>query len=250
METWSSETIVTTLAFLRKEMSLQELVRLQRGLPTYSGALVKKYAIEAVGEAEVKIMTFGLTSYGTKPTPQLAFFSSRGRDPINPSILKPDIIAPRVQILAAYLPNIPIRRVGNYGLALDYTFLSGTSMSTPHVAGVAALLKVVHPKWNPAPIRSALRTTADTIDYNGTTLTIQLNNIPGTPLDYGASHINPNKAMNLGLIYDIDWQGYVDFLCCLGYNDTEMRAILRKNQWMELQPRGDRPKLPILCCHI
>ncbi|KAE8659119.1 UDP-glucuronate:xylan alpha-glucuronosyltransferase 2-like [Hibiscus syriacus] len=55
--------------------------------------------------------------------------------------------------------------------------------------------------------------------------------LPGTPLDYGAGHISPNKAMDPGLIYDIDWQGYVDFLCGLGYNDTEMKAILRQSQW-------------------
>ncbi|XVF64063.1 hypothetical protein PTKIN_Ptkin09bG0137000 [Pterospermum kingtungense] len=37
--------------------------------------------------------------------------------------------------------------------------------------------------------------------------------------------------MNPGLIYDIEWQGYVDFIYNLGYNVTEMRAILRKSQW-------------------
>ncbi|KAE8659118.1 hypothetical protein F3Y22_tig00116964pilonHSYRG00116 [Hibiscus syriacus] len=60
---------------------------------------------------------------------------------------------------------------------------------------------------------------------------IPTTNLPGTPLDYGAGHINPNKAMDPGLIYDIDWQGYVDFLCGLGYNDTEMKTILRQSQW-------------------
>ncbi|XVF39907.1 hypothetical protein PTKIN_Ptkin01aG0070600 [Pterospermum kingtungense] len=200
-------------------------------LTTFSGALVKKYAIEAAGEAKVQIMRFALTSFGTKPAPQVADFSSRGPDPVNPNILKPDIIAPGVQILAAYPPNIPIGSVSNNDLTSDYALLSGTSMSTPHVAGVAALLKAVHPEWSPAAVRSALMTTAYTIDNNGTTLTDQLTNLPGTPLDYGAGHINPNKAMDPGLIYDIDWQGYVDFLCGLGYNDTDMRAILRKNQW-------------------
>ncbi|XVE70105.1 hypothetical protein DITRI_Ditri10aG0044800 [Diplodiscus trichospermus] len=201
-------------------------------LPTSAGALVRKYAIGAAGEAEVKTMRFALTGFGIKPAPQVADFSSRGPDPINPNILKPDIIAPGDQVLAAFPPLIPILGTGSsYVLASDYALLSGTSMSAPHVAGVAALLKAVHPEWSPAAIRSALMTTADTIDNNGTTLTNQVTGLPGTPLDFGAGHINPNKAMNPGLIYDIDWQGYVDFLCGFGYNDTQMRAILRQSQW-------------------
>ncbi|KAK6278257.1 hypothetical protein POUND7_018580 [Theobroma cacao] len=200
-------------------------------LPTSSGALIKKYAIGAAGEAAVKIMRFVLTSFGTKPAPQVAEFSSKGPDPVNPNILKPDIIAPGVQVLAAFPPLIPVGEIGNYPVASDYALLSGTSMSAPHVAGVTALLKAVHPEWSPAAIRSALMTTADTIDNNGTTLTNELTNLPGTPLEFGAGHINPNKAMSPGLIYDIDWQGYVDFLCGLGYNDAEMRAILRQSQW-------------------
>ncbi|XVE94924.1 hypothetical protein REPUB_Repub02eG0051800 [Reevesia pubescens] len=215
-------------------LSLPSLV-----LPTSSGALIRKYAMGAAGEAEVKLMRFVLTRFGTKPAPQVADFSSRGPDPVNPNILKPDIIAPGVQVLAAFPPLIPVGLVGNYELASDYALLSGTSMATPHVTGVAALLKAVHPEWSPAAIRSALMTTAYTIDNNGTTLTNQVTNLPGTPLDYGAGHIHPNKAMNPGLIYDIDWQGYVDFLCGLSYNYTEMRAILRKNQWNCSQERTD-----------
>ncbi|MBA0837014.1 hypothetical protein Goarm_009199 [Gossypium armourianum] len=200
-------------------------------LPSSSGALIRKYAIEAADDASVKIMRFVLTSFGTKPAPQVAFFSSRGPDPVNPNILKPDIIAPGVEVLAAIPPIVSVEQFGNYDLGSDYAFLSGTSMSAPHVAGVAALLKAVHPEWSPAAIRSALMTTAYTVDNNGTTLTNQFTSLSGTPLDYGAGHINPNKAMDPGLIYDIDWQGYVDFLCGLGYNDTEMKAILRQSKW-------------------
>ncbi|XVE70106.1 hypothetical protein DITRI_Ditri10aG0044900 [Diplodiscus trichospermus] len=201
-------------------------------LPTSAGASFRKYAIGAGGEAEVKIMRFVLTRFGMKPAPQVADFSSKGPDPINPNILKPDIIAPGDQVLAAFPPLVPIFGTDSrYDLASDYALLSGTSMSAPHVAGVAALLKAVHPEWSPAAIRSALMTTADTIDNNGTALTNQWTGLPGTPLDFGAGHINPTKAMNPGLIYDIDRQGYVDFLCGLGYNDKEMRAILRQSQW-------------------
>ncbi|KAE8718124.1 subtilase family protein [Hibiscus syriacus] len=171
-------------------------------LPPSSGAMIKKYTTEATDDASVKIMRLLRTNFGTKPAPKVADFSSRGPDPINPNILKPDIIAPGVNVLAAFPPTIPVQQFGNYELASDYALLSGTLFSTPHVAGVTVLLKAVHPEWSPAAIHSALMTTAYTIDNNGTTLTIQASKHPGTPLDYGA-----------------------------GYNDTEMKTILRQSQW-------------------
>ncbi|KAE8658830.1 putative Subtilisin-like serine protease 2 [Hibiscus syriacus] len=171
-------------------------------LPPSSGAMIKKYTTEATDDASAKIMRLLRTSFGTKPAPKVADFSLRGPDPINPSILKPDIIAPGVNVLAAFPPTIPVQQFGNYELASDYALLSGTLFSTPHVAGVTVLLKAVHPEWSPAAIHSALMTTAYTIDNNGTTLTIQASKHSGTPLDYGA-----------------------------GYNDTEMKTILRQSQW-------------------
>ncbi|KAE8727981.1 putative Subtilisin-like serine protease 2 [Hibiscus syriacus] len=199
----------------------------------------KKYATEAADDARVKIMRFVLTSFGTKPAPQVAYFSSRGPNPISPNILKPNIIAPGVDVLAAIPPTIQVQYLDNYLLGSDYALYSGTSMAAPHVAGVTALLKAVHPEWSPSAIRSALMTTAYTIDNNGTILTDQSTDLPGTPLHYGAGHINPNKAMDPGLIYDIDWQGYVDFLCGLGYSDAEMKAILRQSQWNCSQEQMD-----------
>ncbi|XVE94923.1 hypothetical protein REPUB_Repub02eG0051700 [Reevesia pubescens] len=198
-------------------------------LTTSSGTLVREY-VTGTSKPEVKTMRFVLTSLGTKPAPEVADFSSRGPDPINPAILKPDVIAPGVDVLAA-VPPFPKLRIGDYVLVTDYEFQSGTSMAAPHVAGVAALLKSVHPDWSPAAIRSALMTTAYTTNNNGTNLTNQSYVSPATPLDYGEGHINPNKASDPGLIYDMDTQDYINFLCGLGYNDTEMRAVLRQSQW-------------------
>ncbi|OMO74668.1 hypothetical protein COLO4_26541 [Corchorus olitorius] len=197
---------------------------------TTSGALIREYYAIRETKAEVKTMRFVHTNLGTKPAPAVAVFSSRGPDPINPSILKPDVIAPGVDILAA-VPPFPYTRIGDNELVTDYAFKSGTSMAAPHVSGVAALLKAVHPDWSPAAIRSALMTTAYSINNNGTTLTNQNYPFPATPFDYGAGHINPNKAMDPGLIYDMDTQDYIDFLCSLGYTDTEMKAVLRQSQW-------------------
>ncbi|KAE8683333.1 putative Subtilisin-like serine protease 2 [Hibiscus syriacus] len=192
-------------------------------LPLSSGGSVQEY-VKVEPKPEVMSMRFVLTSLGTKPVPEVAYFSSRGPNPISPGILKPDVSAPDADVLAA-VPPFPKIRIGDYTLVTDYTFNSGTSMSTSHVAGVAALLKAADPNWSTAAIRSALMTTAYTIN-NGATLTNQLYVGPATPLDYGVGHINPNKALDPGLIYDMDTQDYINFLCGLGYNDTEMSAVL------------------------
>lgn len=69
--------------------------------------------------------------------------------------LQPDIAAPGVNILAATSPLNPISDNG-------YAIFSGTSMATPHISGIVALLKVLHPDWSPAAIKSAFVTTGTT----------------------------------------------------------------------------------------
>ena len=66
-------------------------------------------------------------------------------------MLKPDLIAPGQDILAGVAPP------GNGGALFD--LYSGTSMSSPHIAGIAALMKEPHPTWSPMAIKSALMTT-------------------------------------------------------------------------------------------
>ncbi|KAK7848122.1 subtilisin-like protease sbt1.5 [Quercus suber] len=135
-------------------------------------------------------MRFLLTRFSTKPAPQIAKFSSRGRSTISPGVLKPDILAPGVDVLAAVSPIVPYISVGKYDLASNYALHSGTSMSTPHVAGVGALLKAIHPEWSPAAIRSAMMTTAYVKDNTGKIFKSQLTNFSSSPLDFGAGHIN------------------------------------------------------------
>jgi hypothetical protein len=199
-------------------------------LPTASGKLIKEY-VTRERNPKVKSMKFVFTKLGTKHAPQVANFSSKGPNPISPRVLKPDILAPGVDVLAAVSPIISFIKVGSYDLVTDYQLLSGTSMAAPHVAGVGALLKAVHPKWSPAAVRSAMMTTAYAIDNTGTILKSQLTGLSGTPLDFGAGHINPNKATDPGLIYDMGFQDYIEFLCNLGYTKKQMSVLIRRTQW-------------------
>ncbi|GMY22536.1 subtilisin-like protease SBT1.7 [Fagus crenata] len=213
-----------SLSLFPQEYSIPSLI-----LTNASGTLVKEY-VTKVKNPKVKSMKFVFTKFGKKRAPQVAIFSSQGPNPITPGILKPDIVAPGVDILAAFIPNKPFIKVGNHDLTTDYALLSGTSMSTPIVAGVGALLKAVHPKWSPAAIRSALMTTAYSKDNTGRTLKSQFTS-SATPLHFGAGHIDPNKAMDPGLIYDIGFQDYIDFLCGLEYTNEQMRILLKRNEW-------------------
>ncbi|KAK1558342.1 hypothetical protein Q3G72_001333 [Acer saccharum] len=116
------------------------------------GELVKNYIINAKNNANVSIK-FQITVLGTKPAPQVAYFSSRGPARQSPYILKPDILAPGLDILASWVPN------------------------------------------------------------------------RGTPLDFGAGHVNPNKAMDPGLVYDIEVEDYIYYLCGLNYTSNQIRVL-------------------------
>ncbi|KAK9073368.1 hypothetical protein SSX86_007692 [Deinandra increscens subsp. villosa] len=199
-------------------------------LPSKYAKIIKEYAISG-NNTTVKSMRFVLTKTGTGRAPQVAYFSSRGPDPVTPSILKPDILAPGVDVLGAVRPDVPFMEAGNYDLVTDYALYSGTSMAAPHVAGVAALVKAVHRNWSPAAIRSAIITSATKTDNTQGTIRDQWNGDMGTPLEFGAGHVNPNRAMDPGVIYDIGPQDYIDFLCGLGYTSKQMSTILRTSQW-------------------
>ncbi|KAI9173469.1 hypothetical protein LWI28_001797 [Acer negundo] len=142
---------------------------------------------------------------------KVAFFSSRGPNSLAPAILKPDIAAPGVNILAATSPLNPLSDNG-------YAMFSGTSMATPHVSGIVALIKALHPNWSPAAIKSARH------HWNGPSgFPIYAEGSPqklANPFDFGGGIVNPNKAADPGLVYDMGTADYVHYLCAMEYNSS------------------------------
>ncbi|KAH1211921.1 Cucumisin [Glycine max] len=151
-------------------------------------------------------------------TPFIVSFSSRGPNPLTPNTLKPDLAAPGVNILAAWSPVYTISEFKGDKRAVQYNIESGTSMACPHVSAAAAYVKSFHPNWSPAMIKSALMTTA-------TPMSPTLN--PDAEFAYGAGLINPLKAANPGLVYDISEADYVKFLCGEGYTDEMLRVLTK-----------------------
>ncbi|RZC55787.1 hypothetical protein C5167_014647 [Papaver somniferum] len=173
-----------------------------------------------------KIMFRGTVtgSFSLSPAPKVATFSSTGPNPLIPEILKPDVIAPGVNILAA-----------RSGSDAEFVMMSGTSMACPHVSGLAALLRNAFPKWSPAAIKSALMTTAYTVYSSGKYITV-INKTAGvngkisTPFQHGSVHVDPNKALNPGLVYDITPSDYEAFLCTIGHNKRQIKHFVKDRE--------------------
>lgn len=127
----------------------------------------------------------------------MASFSSRGP---GGDFLKPDVTAPGVEILAGNTPTPDATTNGPPGEY--YQAIAGTSMSSPHVAGSAALLFAVHPDWTPGQVKSALMTTATTDVVKEDTVT------PADPFDFGAGRIDLTKAGDPGLVISQDPRGF------------------------------------------
>ncbi|XP_078432235.1 subtilisin-like protease SBT5.3 [Wolffia australiana] len=169
-----------------------------------------------------------VTVTNVRPTPVMAAFSSPGPNLITPDILKPDITAPGVNVIAAYS-----EAVGPSGLAFDkkripYATDSGTSMSCPHISGVAGLLKTLYPNWSPAAIKSAIMTTATTDNNLGMPITNSSLAV-ATPFSYGAGHVRPNLAMDPGLVYDLTAEDYLSFLCAVGYDSRQISIFVNES---------------------
>ncbi|CAO2838964.1 unnamed protein product [Amaranthus hypochondriacus] len=187
------------------------------------GNIIKRYAMR--NRNATATLSFLGTKVGIKPSPIVAAFSSRGPNILSLEVLKPDIVAPGVNILAAWTGSVGPSGVPADNRRVKFNVLSGTSMSCPHVSGVAALIKAKHPNWSPAAIKSALMTTAYIHDNSQRPIIDASTGSPSSPYDYGAGHINPVRALNPGLIYDISPQDYFDFLCAQNPTPTQLRVF-------------------------
>ncbi|KAH0942370.1 hypothetical protein HID58_002007 [Brassica napus] len=138
--------------------------------------------------------------------PIVASYSSRGPNTLFSDILKPDITASGVNILAAYSP---LGQTALPGQSVDYYFMSGTSMACPHAAGVAAYVKTFHPDWSASAVKSAIMTTAWAMNASKNA---------EAEFAYGSGHVNPTAAVDPGLVYDIAKEDYLNMLCSLDYS--------------------------------
>ena len=176
------------------------------------GLVIKEYiASEAAPVASINGGVFTPID-----APSMAGFSSRGSNVVAEDIIKPDVTGPGVNILAG---TSPFPDPGSVPGEL-FMSISGTSMSSPHVAGVFALLKQAHPDWTPEMAKSALMTTS----YQA--VKKEDGSTAADPFDMGAGHINPGGKANKGsvfepgLVYNTDFLGYLGFLC-----DAEPSAL-------------------------
>eukprot|EP00475_Leptophrys_vorax_P019084 TRINITY_DN26092_c0_g1_i1.p1 TRINITY_DN26092_c0_g1~~TRINITY_DN26092_c0_g1_i1.p1 ORF type:complete len:432 (+),score=8.74 TRINITY_DN26092_c0_g1_i1:24-1298(+) len=150
--------------------------------------------------------------------PAMATFSSAG-PPIRPNrntaalntgitnhILKPDITGPGQDRVAA--------APGGWKGQGYYSSKSGTSMSTPQLAGIAALVIQKYPKWSPAAVKSAIMTTATVLNRKGGKIQMGWGGL-ATPWNFGSGHVNPPKMLNPGLVYDVAVYGFANVLAKL-----------------------------------
>ncbi|XP_071742476.1 subtilisin-like protease [Rutidosis leptorrhynchoides] len=184
------------------------------------GVSIKKYI--SSNTKPVATILFRGTTIGVKTAPEVTYFSSRGPSRASPGIVKPDIIGPGVNILAAW----PVS-VDNITTKATFNMISGTSMSCPHLAGISALLKSEHPDWSPAAIKSAIMTTADTVNLGGQPIEDE-REVPTYIYATGSGHVNPLKASDPGLIFDIKPDDYIPYLCGLGYTSKQVGVIVQK----------------------
>jgi uncharacterized repeat protein (TIGR01451 family) len=138
----------------------------------------------ASGTGHMATITDGLAPWGTDPAfgSIMADFSSRGPN-LSQDYLPVMVGGPGVDIYAAFVDGV------------EYSFLSGTSMSSPHVAGASTLLKQVRPDWTDAEVQSALATTGGAaLKEDGVTT--------ADPFDTGGGMIRVDLAAQVGLILD------------------------------------------------
>ncbi|XP_073153795.1 subtilisin-like protease isoform X2 [Henckelia pumila] len=157
-----------------------------------SGQSIKSY-INSTFSPIAKLLFRG-TVIGDKTAPSVPYFSCRGPNPASPGILKPDIIGPGLNILAAWPKSVDNKSEQQ----ATFNMLTGNSLPCPHLSGIAALIKSSHPDWSPAMIKSAIMTSAT------------------------------QTNLNQGLVHDISTNDYISYLCNL-FTEKQVAIIVRRS---------------------
>lgn len=193
-----------------------------------AGDKIKEY-IKLSQYPTATIVFKGTVIGGDSPSaPKVASFSSRGPNYRTAEILKPDVIAPGINILAGWTGSVGPTDLDIDPRRVEFNIISGTSMSCPHVSGIAALLRNAYPNWSPAAIKSALITTAYDVDNSGGKIKDLGTGEESNPFIHGAGHVDPNRALNPGLVYDLDTNDYLAFLCSVGYGAGQIEVFTRE----------------------
>jgi hypothetical protein len=165
-------------------------------LSNEDGLRVKAYAGTAGAVAEL-----GAARAVRMRAPEIVGYSGSGPDPrSNGDLLKPDVTAP-TDVIAGWTKG-------------GFQLMGGTSAATPHIGGIALLLRALHPDWSPVRVKSALMTSATTVDNEGKQ--IRRWDVDATPLDYGAGHVAAVTAADPGLVYDSSPADWTAYMCALG----------------------------------
>ncbi|KAB2082362.1 hypothetical protein ES319_A05G192800v1 [Gossypium barbadense] len=185
------------------------------------GAKVLSYINSTKNPVATILPTTAPANY--KPAPTIAYFSSGGPSTIPKNILKPDIAAPGVNILAAWIGNDTVQTLKGKDPPL-YNVFSGTSMACPHVSGIAAAVKSRNPTWSPSAIRSAIMTTAVQTNNMKAPITTE-KGTAATPYDFGAGEVITTGPLQPGLVYETTAIDYLNFLCYHGYNIATIKIM-------------------------
>ncbi|KHN09070.1 CO(2)-response secreted protease-like [Glycine soja] len=185
------------------------------------GVTILQYINSTSNPVATILATTSVLDY--KPAPLVPNFSSRGPSSLSSNILKPDIAAPGVNILAAWIGNgtevVPKGKKPSL-----YKIISGTSMACPHVSGLASSVKTRNPTWSASSIKSAIMTSAIQSNNLKAPITTESGSV-ATPYDYGAGEMTTSEPLQPGLVYETSSVDYLNFLCYIGFNVTTVKVI-------------------------
>ena len=217
-EAGAAGVIIANVSLANNSTSVQPHAISTVHIAVAEGTTLKNYMDANPGTAVAALGNVRSVTNPAVPAPVITSFSSRGPNMFDANLLKPDLTAPGADILAGLTPSLT---QGQHNDIVNGTLvppaawaaIQGTSMSSPHVAGLAALLRQQYPSWTPAAIKSALMTTG----YNTLPDAIASGNTRGIlPFAQGAGHVNPNGASDPGLVYDATQADYMKYMCGVG----------------------------------